>query len=797
MSQRRKRRGAPAVTKEDRRRKLRREKRELFRSLQGKLLSFFVIVVIAFVALAARIVYISKEKGDAYTKQVLAQQRYDSRTLPFKRGEILDRNGMQLAYSEKVYNLVIDSNEINESRKEDALSATLSALQRCFGVDTTELAQYIQSNPQNQYHVIQKRIPYDVVEPFLKEKEENSSICGVWFEEEYKRRYPYKTLASSVVGFAGTDNNGNCGLELFYDDTLNGSNGREYGYLSEESTLERTTIAAKDGNVLVTSLDVNLQAIIEKYMEEFALAHRGEYREGEDGVKNMGVIMMNPKTGEILAMADYPNFDLNDPENLSPFMNASEIEGLDQKERYKYLNSLWRDFCISDTYEPGSVAKAMTVAAGLDSGKLRGDETYFCGGKLTVSGHQIKCHKHSGHGMVNLSQSLEQSCNCALMQIGEQQGKENLMKYLYSFNIGLKTNIDLSGEARTNTLVYNVDNMVASDLAISTFGQGYNVTMIQMISAFSSIINGGKYYQPHLVTEIQDSLGTTIKKIEPRVLKQTISATTSDTMREYLTNVCLKGTGKTAVPAGYVIGGKTGTAEKQPRGHGNYVMSFMGFAPVDDPQVVVYCVIDEPNVADQPHSTFAQEVVKSILTEALPYLHIYRTEELTEEEIRELEEKNLLAASQNDASQQEETDDLETTETIGESESQEEDPENRFAIDPATGYAVDPDTGEFLYPDTYTPVDPTSSDLDGLVGIENDPDQAVDQSDLPVDYTPQEKTASGFGSDGAGVGAGAAIGGSGISITYPSGDQTNTSGTTGQKGTANNTNLDFGAGADF
>ena len=767
----------------------------MFRSMQQKLILFFWLVMAALIGLGCRVIYLNREKGTEYSKQVLAQQRYDSRQLPYKRGEILDVNGTKLAYSEKVYNLILDANAITESRKENALTETMGALGRCFDINTAELTGYVNDNPNSQYYVVAKRLPYDQVAPFLAEKEENASITGVWFEEEYKRQYPNQTLASSVIGFTGTDNNGTYGLEEYYNSTLNGSNGREYGYLSEESMLERTTIPAQDGNTLVTSIDVNLQSIIEKYMNKFAESHRGEYREGEDGVKNMGVIMMNPKTGEIMAMADYPNFDLNNPKDLTPYLSAEEISAMDDKATYDYLNNLWRNFCISDTYEPGSVAKALTIAAGLDSGKLAGTETFFCGGKLTVSGHEIKCHNHSGHGMVDLSGALEKSCNVALMQIGEQEGKETLMKYLYNFNIGLKTNIDLSGEARTNTLVYKVENMVASDLAISTFGQGYNVTMIQMASAFCSVINGGKYYEPHVVTEIRDSMGTTIKKIEPRILKQTISATTSDTMREYLTNVCIKGTGTTAVPAGYEIGGKTGTAEKQPRGTGNYVMSFMGFAPADDPQVLVYCVIDEPNVADQPHSTFAQEVVKEILTEALPYLHIYRTRELTPEEEEELEALNLLSASRNEASQ--DTGDAETEgaeqgeaaeSTQEEGEEQKE--ENPYEIDPQTGYAIDPENGELLNPDDFSPVDPTSSNLDGLIGVENDPSQTTDPQD-----------AHGYGASGAGqsetdspdttrsdgIGAGSAIGDDSINIQY------NPDSLRG----GNSENSDFGAGAGF
>lgn len=287
-----------------------------------------------------------------------------------------------------------------------------------------------------------------------------------------------------------------------------------------------------------------------------------------------------------------------------------------------------------------------------------------------------------------------------LIQMANVIGKDTLMTYLYKFNIGLKTNIDLAGEARTNTLVYNPEDMVASDLAISSFGQGYMVNMIQMTAAFSSIINGGKYYEPHVVTEIRNADGTTIEKIQPRVLKQTISATTSDEMRVYLANVCSLGTGTTAVPAGYLIGGKTGTAEKQPRGTGDYVVSFMGYAPVDDPQVVVYVVIDEPNVEDQPHSSFAQELAKGIFTEILPYMNVFRTEDLSEEERAELEELHIIPVS-------------------GNSVPEDENNGVTYETDDATGYVVDPTTGELLDPDTYAPAEGDYSDLDGLIGVEH------------------------------------------------------------------------------
>lgn len=684
-----------------RRRKTKKSKIKKFGpKKQKKLVVLFAIILLAFVGLSIRLVWIYQKDGEKYKKQILSQQEYDSKTLPYKRGEILDANETKLAYSEKVYNLIVDARVMNESKAENAIETTIAALSKYFDVDSAQMREHVTQNKENQYYVVQKALEYETVAPFMEEQAKNKSIVGVWFEEEYKRKYPYSTLASSVIGFTGSDNNGTFGLEEYYNSILNGTNGREYGYLTEDSMVERTTIAAEDGNTIITSIDVNIQNIVEKYVAQFNEEHKGEYRTGEDGSTNTGVIVMDPNTGNILAMADYPNFDLNNPKDLTAFYSEEEIAAMSNEQMYECLNQIWRNYCISDTYEPGSVAKTMTIAAGLDAGKLTGNETFNCEGIMEVSKHKIRCHKRIGHGVLTLSQCLEQSCNMGLIQIANTMGKDTLMEYLYNFNLGLKTNIDLAGEARTNTLVYSPENMVASDLAISSFGQGYMVTMVQMASAFSSVINGGKYYEPHVVTEIRNADGTTIEKIEPRVLKQTISATTSDQMRAYLANVCSLGTGKTAVPAGYLIGGKTGTAEKQPRRMGNYVVSFMGYAPADDPQVVVYVVIDEPNVEDQPHSTFAQEVAKGIFTEILPYLNVFRTEELSDEEVEELKALHIIPVSDNSLP----ADDNNGVEVD---------------IDSNTGYAIDPNTGELLDTDTYAPASGTYSDLDGIVGVEH------------------------------------------------------------------------------
>lgn len=697
--------------------------------MKKKLAVSFVIILLAFAGLAGKVLYISHNDGENYKKQVLSQQEYSSKSLPYKRGEILDANGTKLAYSEKVYNLIVDSREIMTSKKENALDETMNALRSYFDVDTVSLASYVSEHTASRYYVVKKALKYDEVQQFREAEKDNPAIVGVWFEEEYKRAYPYNSLACTVIGFTGSDNNGTYGLEEYYNTMLNGTNGRQYGYLTEDSTLERTTIPAQDGNTLVTSIDINIQNVVEKYIRQFNEQHRGEYREGEEGSVNTGVIVMDPQTGEVLAMADSHFFDLNNPKDLSAYYTPEETAAMSDEDMYAALNRVWRNFCVSDTYEPGSVSKVMTVAAGLDSGKLTGNESYYCGGVMEVSEHKIRCNNRAGHDMLTVSQALEKSCNMALIQIAQQMGKDTLMKYLYNFNIGLKTNIDLTGEARTASLVYDPDKMVASDLAISSFGQGYNVTMIQMASAFCSVINGGKYYEPHVVKEIRNADGTTVKRIEPRVLKQTVSATTSDQMKQYLANVCTLGTGTVAVPAGYLIGGKTGTAETQPRGNNQYVVSFIGYAPVDDPKVVVYAVVDRPNVEDQPHSNFAQEIVKNIFTEILPYMNVFRTEELTEEEIAQLQAMHIISVSDNSIDEEEPGQEGEETEEEQGAQGEGQEEEKPYETDPETGYVLDPDTGEYLDPETFSPIDPSSSNLDGLIGVENKPQ---DENDFTV-----------------------------------------------------------------
>lgn len=638
--------------------------------MQKKLVVLFLLVLLAFAGLSVRLFYLVKTNQTAYQKQVLSQQISDARTLPAKRGDIVDAKGTKLATSEKVYNLQIDA-YIMQS-KEDYLEPTLQALADNFPqLDMNVIRNHVAGNPESRYYIALRQMTYDQISGFKEAQAENNKIQGVYFEEEYKRIYPSGSLAADVVGFTTSDNRGQYGLEEFYNDTLNGIPGREYGYLNEADEVERTVKAAINGNTIHSTIDSNIQGIVEKYLRQFNDENKNAAKEG-NGAENVGCIIMEVNTGNVLAMASYPTYDLNHTRDTSALIGSPRIEQYVNDKNYTIyrnthetitqevldsmsdedimlnLNNLWKNFCISNTYEPGSVAKPFTVAAALETGSISSEDTYQCTGGLEVGGHYIKCHsyKTGGEGTVTVQDSIAWSCNVALMKIGASLGKEEFARFQNIFNFGLKTNVDLAGEARTANLLFPIDEMGPADLATNSFGQNFNVTMIQMISGFCSLVNGGYYYEPHLVSKITNSSGAVVENIEPRILKQTVSASTSALIRQYCRAVVMeeggsRRTGKTARPAGYAIGGKTGTAETLPRHNGQYVVSFMGFAPADDPQIAIYVVVDRGNGDSLGNAKLATGIVRNVLTEVLPYLNIFMTEELSEKEIKELEEKQL------------------------------------------------------------------------------------------------------------------------------------------------------------
>ena len=615
--------------------KIKKPIRKLSRGMRIKLIFLFSILIFLLCVLIGRLMYINYTSGEKYEKKVLSMQSYDSVTIPYQRGDIVDRNGTVLATSVAVYNVILDCSVLTSN--EEYVEPTINALVDCFPeLDKGTLYQYTTEKAESKYIILLKKLPYDEVQPFIQLQEEldengkkvNPKIKGVWFEKEYLRSYPFNELASSVIGFTSSGNVGTIGLENYYNDTLNGTNGREYGYLNSDSDFEKTVISPQHGNTLVTTIDANIQSIVEEKILEFNAAYTNNERTG-DGSLNTAVIVMNPNTGAVLAMAEYPTFDLNNPRDLSGLFTEEELETLSSEQQMEELNSLWRNFCVSETYEPGSVQKPFTIAAGLETGLLNTNMSFECDGHETISGSFIGCVNLRGHGIETLEKSLMDSCNDALMQMSYLIGTETFTEYQSVFCFGQRTGIDLPGEANTASLVYTAENMTAIDLATNSFGQNYNATMIQIASAFSSLVNGGTYYRPYLVSKVVGADGGTISVTESTVLKQTVSESTSDLLRSYMYNTVTSGTASTAKVDGYSLGGKTGTAEKQPRNTGNYLVSFIGFAPYENPELVIYCIVDEPNTADQPHSYYAQNIVREILEEVLPYMNIYPDEEKT------------------------------------------------------------------------------------------------------------------------------------------------------------------------
>ena len=605
-------------------------RRKFSKTMQRKLVMLFAAIVLAFVFLVGRITYINAASGDKYTKLVLDQQQYGSRTIPFKRGDIVDRNGTKIATSERIYNVILDMKVMLS--KEEYIEPTIQVLEDCFGIAEEDVRTLMDKNPTGRYNILKKGVDYATAQKFNKiesDSEKYPNVKGIWLEEDYVRKYPYNTLASDVIGFTVDGNVGSNGIEASYNSILNGTDGREYGYQDESTSFEQTVKEPENGQTVMSTIDLQVQSIVEKHILEYNEEHKNQAREGE-GSLDTAVIVMNPQNGEILAEASYPNYDLNNPRDLTKYYTEEQIEAMSDEEKLDTLNSLWNNFCVSDTYEPGSTFKPFVISAGLETGVLTGEESYTCGGVLHVGDHDIHCSNRDGHGTQTLKRALENSCNVALMQIGESMGAEEFTRYQELFGFGEMTGIDLPGEASTEGLLYEAENMDAASLATNAFGQNFNVTMTQLAASFCSLVNGGNYYEPHVVKQIQDENGNVTETKDPVLVRKTISKETSDIIKDYMYGVVEEGTGKSAAVEGYAIGGKTGTAEKLPRRNGKYLVSFIGYAPQENPQVVVYVVVNEPNAQGQANSGFATELASKIMGEIFPYLGIEKTAEKTE-----------------------------------------------------------------------------------------------------------------------------------------------------------------------
>ena len=558
-----------------------------------KLVWLFGMVVLAFVGLGIRITVINASQGNQYSKQVLSQsqQKYDSRVIPFKRGDITDRNGVVLATSEKVYKVILDCKVVNT--KEEYVEPTIKALVDVMGLDEETVRKKLEdeTTKDSQYQILQSNVSINQKKAFedytdvsgeeAKEKltkeeiAERSNIKGVWFEEDYRRVYPLNSTASHLVGFTYTGNSADWGIEGYYSSTLNGVNGRQFGYYNSDADVEQNIIDPINGNSVESTIDLNIQQVVEKYISNFMDGMANGPR-GAEGAANVGVIVANPKNGEILAMATDNPYDLNNPRDLTSYYSQDEINGMDNGTMLKNLYGIWKNYCISDAFEPGSTVKPLTIGAALDADVVQPSDTFVCDGYQMFGGTRIRCSIYPGaHGTETLSDLIKHSCNDGLMQIGALLGPEEFLKYQKIFNFGATTGIDLPGEA---TGILHTEESLSSgstELASASFGQGYTCTMIQEIAAICSVINGGYYYQPHVVSKILNEDGDVIKDVQPVVTKQTVSSDVSALICQYMGTVMESdGTGAAAKVDGYSMGGKTGTAQKYPREDKKYLVSF-------------------------------------------------------------------------------------------------------------------------------------------------------------------------------------------------------------------------------
>ncbi len=625
----------------------------LTNKMRGKLGIVFVGIVCLFLVLIGKLIYINVNYGDEYKTMVLSGQKNSSTVIPFERGKIYDRDGNLLATNEKMYTLILEPKNILEKNKayEDV---TLDAISDYMGYSKADLKRVVEANPDSFYVIYKKNLTYDQVEPLqefldMKNKDREgadektkelidraSRVRGISFEESYKRIYPYNTLACRLLGFTSAGNVGNWGIEQSYNDTLNGTNGRAYYYFNQELVLEQSVKEAENGKSVVSTIDMQIQQILEDRVAAF---------DSKVGSEMTSILVMNPQNGEILGMASSNPYNLNTPMDESVLRSIfSETEIAKMKEYTAYLDQkkkndqengedeeeevpdqykgqktiydgfyeLWRNTVISDTNEPGSTYKPFTVAAGLESGILSGDENYYCTGSRQVGRRNIGC-SHI-HGDITLKQAVSQSCNVAMMNIAFKEEPKIFYSYQNQFGFGRKTGVDLPGEADTASLVYNLDNYSNdATLATNSFGQNFNCTMIQMATGFASLINGGNYYKPHIVKQIQNDKGDVVENIDKELVRKTISEKTSKKIRSYLLDTVETGTGTKAQIEGYSIGGKTGTAEKIPRNKEDYYISFMGFFPVDEPRYLIYVTIDEPKVKEQANAALAVNLEREVM----------------------------------------------------------------------------------------------------------------------------------------------------------------------------------------
>lgn len=579
------------------------------------------IVAFAMLVLILRLANWQFVRGSEMQTSAIEQQTMDS-VVTSKRGIIYDRNGKVLAQSVSVQTVTASPAEVKKSKK---AAKTAKKLAELLNMDADEIEKKITKN--SMYEIVARKIDNSTAEKIRK-----AGLKGIYLIEDSKRTYPYGSLASHVVGFVGTDNQGLAGTEMVYDKYLKGMPGRMISAKSASGTempyKYEKYINPENGSNLVLTIDEVIQHFVEEELKQAVADY--------DVENGAACIIMNAKTGEILAMATQPDFDLNQPFELTEDMQK-QLEGLSGDERKteynKLLNKLWRNKAVVDGYEPGSTFKPFTGAMALEENLVGQNEHFLCTGAVHVGGHTIHCWKTAGHGSLTFREGFENSCNPVFMALGARVGAKNFYKYFKKFGFTETTGFDLPGEA--SGTFHSMDRFNDAEIATSSFGQSFIVTPLQLITAYTAITNGGTMVRPHVAKELVDDDGNVIKSFDTQVIRQAISKETADTIRDILEGVVSNGTAKNAYIKGFRLGGKTGTSEKTPRGSGKYIASFVGFAPANDPEIIGLVMLDEPMGGSYMGGQIAAPTFKKIFDEVLRYMGV--EPQYTEEEAQTLD----------------------------------------------------------------------------------------------------------------------------------------------------------------
>lgn len=578
--------------------------------MQQRLLGILIVALSVMALLVVRIAWIQFVKGGQYSKEAALQQTKDV-AISSKRGTIYDRNMNELAKSASADTVTACPREISDAGK---INEVASGLSEILGMEKDEVYAILARN--SSYEVVKRKIDKDQADA-IREK----GFTGITLVEDFKRYYPGGSLASHVIGFVGTDNQGLAGIEMIYESYLKGLPGRIVTAKNAAGTdmpyKYEKYIDPENGVNVVLTIDEVIQRKVEDSIKKAA--------ENYDVRNGAACIIMGAKTGEILAMATYPSFDLNSPFTIVDEEKAEEISKIeDDEERTKAtsdeLNKQWRNKAVVDAYEPGSTFKSMVVAMALEENLVSLNENFVCNGSVHVGGHDIHCWRTAGHGQETFVQGVYNSCNPVFMSIGARLGNDKFYEYYKAFGFGETTGFDLPGES--TGAFYSDENFNETELATSSFGQGFIITPLQLITAYSAITNDGVMVKPHLIKSLVDDDGKVLQDYKTETIRQVISKETANTVCEILEGVAADGTSKNAFIEGFRIGGKTGTSEKIPRGNGKYVASFAGFAPADDPEVICLLMFDEPMGSSHMGGQVAAPVFKEIMSDVLVHLQI-------------------------------------------------------------------------------------------------------------------------------------------------------------------------------